>query len=133
MFRKPKTLRHEYSSEIVLVILALYCIGYLFRKIATESDIPKFIIIFIIRRAEKYSDFEYIRIKRFRRSLKFIESAERRFIRFIDNYLFEMIKYFAIFSKSGYHIYVNTARRYLAKHKIYTFWLRRKPFLNTKI
>jgi hypothetical protein len=132
MLREPKTLRHKYLSKIISVILILYCIGYSFRKIATESDIPKSIIIFIVRRTEKYSDFEYIRIKRFEKSFKFIERAKRKFIRFIDNYPFETIEYFIIFFKSGYRMYVNTARRYFAKYKIYIFRPRRKPFLNAR-
>jgi hypothetical protein len=132
MFRKSKISRHKYSSETISVILALYDIKYSFRKITIENDILKSTIIFIVRRTEKYPDFEYIRIKQFKKPFKFIERAERKFIRFIDNYSFETIKYFIIFSKSGYRMYINIARRYLTKYKIYIFRLRRKSFLNIK-
>jgi hypothetical protein len=110
---KPKTVRREYSSKTIAIILTLDSIGYSIRQIRKENGLPKSTIHSIIRRVIHNPDSLYRKARHTGRPFKLNERVKRQLIRFIGLNPFKTIASYSTPSKSGYLIYINTIRRYL--------------------
>jgi Transposase len=128
-----KTGRKELSSETIAVILCLHKLGYSASQISREKGltkgIPKSTITFQIRRAKKHQNDPFFKAIRTGRPPKLDLRAERRLVRFMARNPFKTLTYLSTPGKSGYQMYINTTRKYLAKNEYYAFRPRRMPYL----
>ena len=106
--------------------------GYSIRKISLENGLPKSSVHAIIKRAQKTPDAPWHRNLRTGRRPMLDDRAQRRLVRFTAHHPFETIEMLSTPFKSGYKMSVNTTRSYLAKHEVYAFRPRRKPYLTPK-
>jgi transposase len=74
---KPKTVRREYLSKTIAIILILDLIGYSIRQIRKENGLLKSTIHSIIRRVIYNPDSLYRKARRTGRSSKLNERAKR--------------------------------------------------------
>jgi hypothetical protein len=127
--KRRKTERREHDEPTLKVIWTLHCMGYSSYKIYLETEVPKSTVTAIIKRLRKCKEEPWKRALRKGGIPKLDERAERRLVRFMANNPFETISSAATPSKSGYQMHVNTVRKYLAKHEVYAFKPRVKPYL----
>jgi hypothetical protein len=129
MVYQKKTNRQEHPPEVISVIWALHCMGYSASKIRLENRLPKSIITSIIRRVQKHPSDPFHKALYTGRPPKLNARAEWCLVRFMANNPFKTITSLSSPLKSGYCMYINTTRHYLAKNHYYAFRPRKKPYL----
>lgn len=132
MVSKPKTSRHEYSSETISAIFKLKKIGQLHNEIAYHFKIPKSSITTINYHKVRQLKHFVQPNKRPSCPPKLGTQARHVIIYHVEKFLPINLYALSTLFKSGYNIHWTTIQKYLKALDYFCYKARKKLFLSSK-